>query len=107
MAPADAVDPRCRLDPSGGGRYTLVGGLDLESAASVLASGEAEFAAHPQVEIDLSGVTGADSSALAVLIEWTRSARRDGRNIAFTGMPARLGEIARISGVYDLLPITD
>lgn len=105
MARTDRSGPGCRLDRSGDGRYALAGDLGFESAGAVLADGEAAFAREHEVTVDLSGVTDADSAGLAVLIEWTRAARSSGRRIRFLGMPARLGDIARISGVSDLLPI--
>lgn len=95
-----------RLEPDGAGRYRLCGALRLETAAGVLALGEAAFAGQAAVEVDLTGVADADSAGLAVLIEWTRQARQQRRKIAFSGMPPRLAGMARISGVAGLLPTT-
>jgi phospholipid transport system transporter-binding protein len=105
MTRVEPAARRCRLDATGEGRYALVGDLGIESAAGILARGDAAFAGQAAVEVDLSGVADADSAGLAILIEWARSARHDGRRIAFRGMPKRLGGIARISGVLDLLPM--
>ena len=107
MPQADRARAQCRLERTGDGRYALLGDLGLESAAGILGRGEAAFSGRPEVAVDLSGVTDADSAGLAVLIEWTRAARSEGRLIRFFGMPSRLGDIARIGGVNDLLPIGD
>jgi len=106
MASPEAMARGCRLEPDGDGAYRIVGDLGLESAAALLAAGEAAFAGQHDIEVDLTGVTDADSAGLAVLIEWTRSARRDGRSIAYKGMTPRLAAIARIGGVRELLPTT-
>ncbi len=87
--------------------WTVSGDLDLETAAAILSAGAAAFAGAPRAEVDLSGVTDADSAGLAVLIEWVREACASGRSIAFRGLPPRLAELARIGGVADLLPVTD
>ena len=104
MASPESGQQTCRIEPAGGG-YRVVGDLGLASATAVLAAGETAFAGQAAVEVDLAGVTDADSAGLAVLIEWTRSARRDGRGIVFKGLPPRLAALARIGGVYELLPL--
>lgn len=93
------------LEPAGAGRYRLAGVLRLETAARVLALGEQAFAGQASIEVDLTGVSDADSAGLAVLIEWTRQARLQGRSIVFSAMPPRLAGMARIGGVTDLLPL--
>jgi len=105
-ASTDQARGGARLEPGNDGLYRIVGDLGLESAAALLGAGEAAFAGQPSIEVDLSGVTDADSAGLAVLIEWTRSARRGGRSIVFSGMTPRLAAIARIGGVGGLLPTT-
>jgi phospholipid transport system transporter-binding protein len=97
----------CRLEAVGPGRYALAGDLGIDAAAAVLARGESEFAGQARVEVDLAGVSDADSAGLAVLIEWTRDARLAGRSIAYRSMPARLAALARIGGVGELLPRSD
>jgi len=94
-----------QLEPRGEGRYVLAGNLGLGSAAAVLASGRAAFSGQPRVEVDLSRVERADSAGLAVLIEWTRQARRDGTEISFRALPDKLLGLARIGGVERILPL--
>lgn len=97
----------CRLEPVAAGRYAVAGELDLASAAAMLAAGRAAFAGQPRVDVDLSRVGRADSAGLAVLIEWTRLARRAGTLITFHALPDRLSALARIGGVDQLLPVAD
>ena len=103
-APAAAS---CRLEERGDGRYALVGEFGLEAATGMLRRGEASFRRDPRVEVDLVGVVDADSAGLAVMIEWTRAARHERREIVFRGVPRRLADLARIGGVDRLLPLAD
>jgi phospholipid transport system transporter-binding protein len=104
VAPGTAPSA-CSLESVEPGRYALAGDLGIESAPAILARGESEFRGQARVEVDLSGVTDADSAGLAVLIEWTRGARLAGRDLVFHSVPARLAAIAHIGGVRELLPI--
>lgn len=104
---AEAQRPRGRLEPAGAGRYRLSGVVRLDSAAEVLALGVEAFAGQASVEVDLAGVSDADSAGLAVLIEWTRQLRLEGRTIMFRSMPPRLAGMARMGGVAALLPTAD
>ena len=103
----DTSRPACRLEQQGPGHWTVSGDFGLETAAGVLSAGAAAFADAPRAEVDLSGVTDADSAGLAVLIEWVRAACASGRSIEFRSLPPRLAELARIGGVADLLPVAD
>lgn len=94
-----------RLEPAGAGRFRVAGVLRLDTAADLLALGVEAFAGRPVVEVDLADVSDADSAGLAVLLEWTRQARLQGRTIVFRAMPARLARMARIGGVAEFLPV--
>lgn len=74
----------------------LVGALD-----EMLREGSAE------ITVDLSGVDGADSAAVALLIEWLRRTRARGRRLYLRNIPEQIGKIADISGVSDLLGSAD
>ena len=47
--------------------------------------------------VDLSGVGDADSSALALLMEWQRAAAREGHVLGFHAVPDSIREIAALS----------
>lgn len=99
-----ATAPAARLEARGEGRFALAGELGFDNAADVLAEGLRAFGASGPVEIDLAGVTHADSAGVALLIEWTASARAAGRELRFTSMPAQVLAIARLGGVDGFLP---
>lgn len=100
MAAAAAA---ARLESHGGGRYSVHGGLVLETVLALLEASTREFAREPAVEIDLAAVSDADSAGLALLLEWLREAQSAGRGLAYRAVPARLDAIARIGGVRELL----
>jgi ABC-type transporter Mla MlaB component len=57
----------------------------------------------PQIEIDCSGVSEADSAGLAVLLEWLKWALKNGRPMSFTSLPRNIRAVANISDVEPLL----
>lgn len=93
-----------RIEPAGDGHrvsgelvFATVPGLWHESAGLLAGAGP--------LELDLSGVSRADSAGLALLVAWTREAHRRGRALRLTGMPEQMRGLARLSGLDGLLPL--
>ncbi|HXZ50288.1 MAG TPA: STAS domain-containing protein [Usitatibacter sp.] len=84
----------------------LNGALDFGTVKSVLEEG-AKLAARtdlpPRITVDFSAVTGVDSSAVALLLEWRRLAQAQGKALEFTNLPANLIALAKLYGVADLI----
>jgi len=76
--------------------------LTMSDANSALAQGCAAILTG-ESQIDLSQLTGADSSAVAALLAWQRLAQGAGKTIAFLGASASLKSLAKLYGVDDLL----
>lgn len=55
--------------------------------------------------IDLSGVTEADSSAVALLLAWVRAAQEQGRPVTIINPPESIRSLAALYGVAELLPL--
>lgn len=68
----------------------LVQGLRAESA--------------PEVVVDATALSRFDSAALAVLLEFRREALALGKRFAVRGLPSRLGDLAALYGIAELLP---
>jgi phospholipid transport system transporter-binding protein len=85
-----------------GGRCTVQGPVNLETAVGLLARGNELFTAR-EVTLDLAAVTEVDSSALSLLLEWRREALRNGRTIRYLNLPANLRSLASLYGVTELL----
>ena len=87
------------------GSYRVTGHLVFDSVRDVLRASSSVFQSEPQLSIDLSGVESADSAGLALLIEWYCSAEKAKRAIRFTGLPAQLRALAKISDIESVLPL--
>jgi phospholipid transport system transporter-binding protein len=85
------------------GRLAVGGELDFDTAPAALTRGLALIGDSRDCEIDLSGVSSGDSAGLAVLVEWLASAQRRGAQLRYTGVPAQILAIARLSDLEDLL----
>ncbi len=85
-----------------GNRYVVDGPVTLSNVASLIA--ESATFEGDSVVVDLARVTGADSSALSLLMEWVRRFG-GGRHIAFANMGPNLRSLAELYGVVDLIPV--
>jgi len=75
--------------------------FDAESAAA-----ESDASAEPAALcIDLRAAGEVDSSGLALLLHWRGVAARANARLTFTGAPAQLREMAKITGVETLLDL--
>jgi phospholipid transport system transporter-binding protein len=86
-----------------GGRSKVAGVLDFATVTHLLPRGTAAIEQGHAATIDLGGVTGSDSSGLALLIEWLSVAKGAGRSLHYENMPAQLHQLARLSDVEELL----
>ena len=91
------------LQDTGEGRFALTGEMTFETAERILLASEEPFEQHTRIEVDLAGVTRADSAGLALLLEWITWANHTVREIRFLSMPERILAIARTTEVEQLL----
>lgn len=85
-----------------GDRWLVAGALTVDTAAGVLASSRA--AALPKTGfVDLGGLEGVDSAAVAVLLAWRRRAAAEGAALTFTRAPASLSALADLYGVREVI----
>ena len=84
----------------------LTGALDFQSLPAVLAE-SAHYAARTdlpdRLTIDFARITGVDSSAVALLLEWRREALARGKQLGFVNLPANLLALAELYGVAELI----
>lgn len=85
------------------GRWLLEGELDFSSVPGVLKLSAKGFSDSRKIQVDLKGVTRADSAGLALLVEWLRESERAGRVITFINVPQQLSAIARLCGLDRIL----
>jgi phospholipid transport system transporter-binding protein len=81
----------------------LVGVLNFDTAAEALhRAGERLRDGHHDT-LDLGGITAVDSAGLACVLAVMAAARRHGRTLKVTRMPADLTALAQVSEVDGLL----
>ncbi|HTL77164.1 MAG TPA: STAS domain-containing protein [Casimicrobiaceae bacterium] len=110
----EAAEPRARgghtsaIDPPSSGTFApdgnawrFEGALTFDDAAPVFATSAA--VALPAEGIDFSGMTRADSSALAVVIALRRRAAAEGRTLPLRNLPPSLRSLAVVYGVEELI----
>ena len=85
------------------GRYVVVGPMTLPFAKQLLDAGRQVFDRNDAV-IDLQRVREVDSTGLAIMLEWMRSAQRHNHRLSFTHIPDNLKSLADVYGVSELLP---
>ena len=87
------------------GRLAARGTLTFSTAKRARTEGllALRTASGSDLEIDCSAVSPADSAGLAVLLDWLAVSKRYRRRLRYTGLPASLLAIGRISGVAELL----
>ena len=76
----------------------LTGVMDIHLPASALKTGKTMLD-HDVHIFDLSGVTHADSTSLAMAFVWQAYARSRQRDLTFTGVPDTMLELARLYGI--------
>ena len=108
-AAANRTDPQAARSAGGlretaAGRFNLEGAVTVANVTELRAAGLQAFARGKEaIEVDLSGVSRADSGALALLVDWLAWARRAHRVLKYTAPPAALLALARLSDVEELL----
>jgi phospholipid transport system transporter-binding protein len=76
--------------------------LTVQNAKAALAQGVAAIKAG-QTVFDLGTVQTVDSSAVAVLLAWKRTARKAGAALSYVNLPASLQSLAALYGVDEFL----
>jgi phospholipid transport system transporter-binding protein len=87
-------------------RLVVEGELDFTTVIGLLADTQPLLDAGADVRIDLQGITRSDSAGLALLIEWMRTAQRLGKAIQFLNIPSQMLDIARVSSLDQVLPLS-
>lgn len=83
----------------------VVGAMTIDQASTLLREGRAALA-QGHTTFDLAAVSEIDSSGLAVIFGWQRTARQQGRSITLVNAPASLASLAAVYDVVELLPLS-
>lgn len=82
---------------------SISGPVNFGNVTKVLAEGLAEIE-KGAAEVDLSTLDGADSSAISMMLEWQRAAKRRNRTLAFRNANAKLEGLIRLYGLDSIFP---
>jgi phospholipid transport system transporter-binding protein len=88
------------------GNFLIRGVLDFVNAPEFRAEGCKLISSSTKniLVFDLQNVTSYDNTALAVLVEWMRCAKKAEKNIRFKLSP-QLIDMVEVSNLLDILPI--
>lgn len=99
---ANSVDVEISFDKTN--QYIqVVGALTSKTVMKALTLFKRECQSLPTWVIDFTKVSKVDSTAIALLIELKRNAKKNNKTISFIYLPPSLLTIARLSQVEDLL----
>jgi phospholipid transport system transporter-binding protein len=106
QAGADSIGPdSIILEPRGDGRFFVGGVMAFETVAAWLERSAELFERAPELRLDLSGITRADSAGLALLLEWVRCARQAGTPLKLANVPPRLRSLIEVTDLDQVLPL--
>lgn len=97
--------PDAKVTVSAPGVITVGEPLTFASARGAFEAGVGCFIrdGSATMAVDCAQVSSADSAGLAVLIEWRRWCRLQGRHLKFVNLPVQINAIARLSEVSEVL----
>jgi phospholipid transport system transporter-binding protein len=88
-------------------RARVTGRMGFATVMALWDQSQALFEGPDEVEVDLAGVTHADSAGLALLLEWHRYASRRGKTICFRNPSQQMLAIAKLSDLIGILHLED
>ncbi|SCY67654.1 phospholipid transport system transporter-binding protein [Nitrosospira sp. Nl5] len=86
------------------GKLSVKGSVTIHNVVALVERGIALFNRDDLI-IDLAQVTEVDSSAVSMLLEWQREARRRNCRIRFANAPQNLKGLAQLYGVSGLISL--
>lgn len=84
------------------GRLSINGAISMDNAHTLMQQGLPHLNSGA-ITIDLAQTTEVDSSALALLLEWRRSAQQRQQRFEIVNIPPSLRTLADLYGVYELV----
>jgi phospholipid transport system transporter-binding protein len=97
-----------KLENAGEGPLAVRGDLDFHSVTAIwneILKLPSEPSGQTRLEVDLANVQRADSSGVALLIEWLRLAQTNRQQIRFVNTPEQMRAIIRVAELDRLLPL--
>ncbi|MBI2381557.1 MAG: STAS domain-containing protein [Gammaproteobacteria bacterium] len=89
------------------GGFLLRGRLDFDSAPLLWQERERLLAQGDSLDLDLSELEQANSAGLACLLNLHGAFLHAGKRLVLSQVPGQLRDMARVSGVDDILPFAE
>lgn len=96
-----------QLNKQQSGDIEVSGQLGFSEVSGVLKSSLTFFNGQEDLLFDLGAVEKTDSAGLALLVEWVSMANKSAQNISFQRVPKQILDIARVSGLDEILPLVN
>lgn len=85
-----------KIDQEDGARFRVSGDMTFATTRKLLAESKAMFGEARSLKLNLADVRHADSSGLALLLEWIAEAKQKGGEVSIEGIPDSLLAIAKL-----------
>jgi phospholipid transport system transporter-binding protein len=82
-----------------GDTLEVVGTVNMHNARQVLQHGQTLLGQHVIRQVDLTGVTEADSACVSVMLQWLLDAQARGVALQFIHLPTSVRSLAHLYGV--------
>lgn len=95
------------LEERGSGELILSGVLDYRTGKQLYRMGNTliSHTSAKELVLDGAGITRTSSVGLSLILSLIRDAERVGKKLIIRSLPIELEEIAKFSGVLDMLPL--
>ena len=96
-----------RIEQGADGELRLAGVLDYQTGPALREKGRAliRSSSGDPLRVDCSGVERSSSVGLSLLLAFTRDAMAMGRGIQVAGLSEDMQELAKVSGLTDILAL--
>jgi len=79
--------------------YRIDGKLTYSTVSSVMNKGLIAFDQSAKCQIDLAGVTQADSAGLSLIVEWVKYAKSKNITLDFVNVPEQMKALSKVNGL--------
>jgi|WetSurMetagenome_2_1015567.scaffolds.fasta_scaffold67334_3 phospholipid transport system transporter-binding protein len=83
-------------------RWEITGDIEMDNANALLMASN-ELAIVDNALVDFSNVKEIDTAAISLILEWTRRAIEENKQLKFVNLPANLNSLTQLYGVADLI----
>jgi phospholipid transport system transporter-binding protein len=71
--------------------------------AKVLLDASKQLPIAANTQLDFKAVTDVDTTAISLILEWKRRAKKENQSLKFVNLPANLNSLAALYGVTELI----